>query len=231
VLTIAAWYGMLLLLHHGRLQQVKVLSLVTFWLAVTVMAVVYGGLRGPAVVTYLSVVFAASLILGAHAGSGFAAFSLLAIAGMLWAEARGLMPVGLVEPTPHLVWAGLTANLVLAALFVYLAAGNIYLANAIKYGDNLNARYDTIAPTFVDDLIAPIVKVREQDTDIFNICGSAVKTSALVDEIARVIKKSHKNIETSKHNLIGSNKLAKERLGYEETALNRAIEISFETFK
>ncbi len=130
VLMIAAWYGMLFLLHQGRLQRVKVLSLLAFWLVVTAMAVVYAGLHGPAVVTYLIVIFAAGLILGARAGSVFAALSLLSVAGMLWAETRGLMPVGLVEPTPRLVWAGLTANLVLAALFVYLVASNINQALA-----------------------------------------------------------------------------------------------------
>lgn len=124
-LVIPAWYGMLLLLHRGRLQQVRILSLVVFWLAVTVMTVLYGGLRGSAVVTYLIVVLAAGLILGARAGSLFAALSLFSVAAMLWAEARGLNPTPLVEPTPLMLWAGLTVNLILAALLVRLAASNI----------------------------------------------------------------------------------------------------------
>jgi PAS domain S-box-containing protein len=129
-LVIPAWYGMLLLLHRGRLQQVRVLSVSVFWLAVTVMTVSYGGLHGSAVVTYLVVVVAAGLILGARAGSIFVALSLLSATAMLWAEARGLMPAALVEPTPLILWAGLTVNLILAALLVRLAASNISQALA-----------------------------------------------------------------------------------------------------
>jgi UDP-glucose 4-epimerase len=111
--------------------------------------------------------------------------------------------------------------------------GYIYeLVNAIKYGDEFKGKYDNIAPTFVDDVVAPLLRIRElKDSDIYNICGSAVRTDGLVEEVARVVQKSHKKIETGKYGLVGNNALAKEKLGYTETALNKAIEISFENFK
>ena len=114
-----------------------------------------------------------------------------------------------------------------------LEQGYIFeLANAIKYGDNYTAKYSSITPTFIDDAVTPVLRVRGQkDSDIFNICGSRVKTDAVVEEIGRVIQKSHKKIETGKYSLIGANTLAKEQLGYSETALSKAIEISFEHLK
>ena len=114
-----------------------------------------------------------------------------------------------------------------------LEQGYVYeLANAIKYGDKCNTKFGRVTPTFVDDAVLPMIKVREQkETDVFNICGSSVKTDALVEEIGRVVQKSHRKIEPGKHSLVGSNTLAKERLGYSETALSKGIEISFEHLK
>lgn len=114
-----------------------------------------------------------------------------------------------------------------------LEQGYVYdLANTIRFGDKPKGRYEAITPTFVDDLVAPLIRVREQqDANVFNICGSVVRTSMLVDEIARVIQKSPKKMETENRSLVGSNTQAKAKLGYIETSLSKAIEISFENFK
>jgi len=122
---ILAWHGALLLLHRGRVQQGGVLFLSTFWLAVTGMVIVYGGLGGPAIVTYIVAIFAAGLLLGTRSALAFAALSLVSITAMLWAEFAGILPQDLVELTPAMIWGGLFTNLVLAAFLVSLAAENI----------------------------------------------------------------------------------------------------------
>jgi len=111
--------------------------------------------------------------------------------------------------------------------------GYVYeLAKAIKCGDKLNGRYDRITPTFVDDVVMPLLRTREQlDSNIFNVCGSVVKADGLAEEIARIVQKSHKELETGRHCLVGNNTLVREKLGYIETALNKAIDISFEAFE
>jgi hypothetical protein len=53
----------------------------------------------------------------------------------------------------------------------------------------------------------------------------------LVDEIAGVIQKSPTEMEIENCSLVGSNTQAKAKLGYTETSLHKAIEISFENFK
>jgi nucleoside-diphosphate-sugar epimerase len=114
-----------------------------------------------------------------------------------------------------------------------LEQGYVYeLADAIRHGNGFNAKYRSITPTFIDDAVGPMIKVRDQqDTDIFNICGSTVEVDDFIDVIAQVMQTSHQKIEPGKHNLVGNNNLAKERLGYSETALNKALETSFEHFK
>jgi PAS domain S-box-containing protein len=123
--VIPAWFGALLLLRRGRVQQAGMLFLVVLWLAVTAMVIVYGGLGGSAVVTYLVVIFAAGLLLGTRAGLFFSTLSLIAVTGVLWAEISGILPDELAELTPTMIWGGLVTNLILAALLVRLAAGNI----------------------------------------------------------------------------------------------------------
>ena len=111
--------------------------------------------------------------------------------------------------------------------------GYVYeMAKAIKKGDPLNGKYDRITPTFVGDVVTPLLRVREQtDTNVFNICGTAVKVEGLVEEIARVIQKPHKQLEPGRQSLVGNNMLVREKLGYIETALNKAINISFGNFE
>jgi len=127
---IPCWLGALLLLRRGRVQQSGILYLATLWLAITAMAVLYGGLSGSAVVTYLVVIFAAGLLLGTRAGFVFAALSLVAITAMLWAEYADILPHDLIELTPAMIWGGLVTNLFLAALLVSLAARSINRALA-----------------------------------------------------------------------------------------------------
>jgi PAS domain S-box-containing protein len=127
-IMILAWLATLLLLRRGQVRQAGALFLATFWVAVTGMAVVYGGLRGSAVVAYPVVIFAAGLLLGIRAAFGFAALSLISVTAMLGAEYAGILPHNLVALTPGMVWSGLVTNLLLAVFLVSLAAGSIHRA-------------------------------------------------------------------------------------------------------
>ncbi len=114
-----------------------------------------------------------------------------------------------------------------------LEQGYIYeIAKAIKHGDAVNGKYARITPTFVGDAVAPLIKVRtQQEPGVFNICGSAIKAEELSDEIARIIQKSYNKAGRGKFTLIGDNARAKAKLDYSETALNQALQISFDHFK
>ncbi|MEJ2210595.1 MAG: PAS domain S-box protein, partial [Anaerolineae bacterium] len=128
---ILAWLLARWWLRRGRVQLAGVLFLATFWMAVTAMALVHGGLRSSAVVTYPIVIFAAGLLLGISAATGFAVVSLISVTAMLWAEYAGILPHDLMVLTPGMIWGGLVTNVLLAGFLVSLAASSINRALAL----------------------------------------------------------------------------------------------------
>jgi nucleoside-diphosphate-sugar epimerase len=106
-----------------------------------------------------------------------------------------------------------------------------YLPNlykSIKSGDIVETEYSMISPTFINDVVEPMVKLREiKGNEIFNICGSPVKVRFLVDSIKEISGKSPKKISIGKIELYGDNSKAKTTLGYKETPLEEALKDSF----
>ena len=92
----------------------------------------------------------------------------------------------------------------------------------------LNTEYRIISPTFIDDMIDPLMKLRDIDGhETYNICGSAVSVGDMIDKIKYISAGSPKKINLGKLELTGNNTKAKELLSYEETPLNEAIKESF----
>ncbi len=106
-----------------------------------------------------------------------------------------------------------------------------YISNlhqSIKSGDNIETEYSVISPTFINDTIEPLIKLREiKGNQIFNICGSPVKVEVLIDEVKKICRKSPKKVSVGKTELTGDSSKAKEILGYRETFLNEALKSSF----
>ena len=106
-----------------------------------------------------------------------------------------------------------------------------YISNlhqSIKSGDNIETEYSVISPTFINDTIEPLIKLREiKGNQIFNICGNPVKVEVLIDEVKKICGKSPKKVSVGKTELTGDSSKAKEILGYRETFLNEALKSSF----
>jgi nucleoside-diphosphate-sugar epimerase len=106
------------------------------------------------------------------------------------------------------------------------------LVQAVMSEQAIDAQYGIFSPTFGDDIVEPLMKMREQKgSTICNICGSPVKVKELVEEVKQVLQKSPKNVVPGKITLTGKNTYAKEQLGYRETALREAISHSFNALK
>jgi len=102
------------------------------------------------------------------------------------------------------------------------------LHKSIKSGSSIDTEYSIVSPTFVDDAVAPLMKLRQiNGNNIFNICGSPVKTESLVDKFREICGRSPKKMRIGKTELFGDNSKAKEILGYTETPLEKALKISF----
>lgn len=102
------------------------------------------------------------------------------------------------------------------------------LCKAISNGSHVDTEYRTISPTFVDDVVSPLMRLRDIDGhEVFNICGSPVSVDDLIDKIKYICAGSPKKINVGKLELTGNNAKAQEILGYQETSLNVAIKSSF----
>ncbi len=106
-----------------------------------------------------------------------------------------------------------------------------YIANlvqSIQTESLIETEYGVIAPTFIDDIIEPLIQIREiKGTQIFNICGSPIQVRAFVDEILKISNKTPKNVKIGMTELSGNNAKAKELLGYKETPIQDALKNSF----
>ncbi len=109
--------------------------------------------------------------------------------------------------------------------------GQGYISNlykSIESGDSIDTEYSVVSPTFIDDAVAPLMKLREiNGNKTFNICGSSVKTRALVDKMQEICGRSVYKVRIGEAKLSGNNSKAKEILGYTETPLEKALKISF----
>ena len=106
------------------------------------------------------------------------------------------------------------------------------LANAVESGVPIESYYLTVSPTFGDDIVGPLLKVRDQkEAGTYNLCGSAVAVSTIVEEMGKIIGKEPKKVEIGKSELTGTCKVAREKLGYAETPIRDALERSFKQMK
>jgi nucleoside-diphosphate-sugar epimerase len=102
------------------------------------------------------------------------------------------------------------------------------VAHAIKSSQDINLEYNVIAPTFTDDVVDPIIKIRGQkDAQIHNICGSAVPIDALIADMNSIIQRSPGKVQTRPIQISGNNAKARELLGYKETPLHEALKSCF----
>ncbi|MEO0136115.1 MAG: NAD(P)-dependent oxidoreductase [candidate division WOR-3 bacterium] len=80
--------------------------------------------------------------------------------------------------------------------------------------------YAIICPTLIDDVIEPLIKLRELPGSIvYNICGSPVPLPQLISEIESTTGRTVKNKKTGKTVLCGNCQKAIGELGFKETPL------------
>ena len=102
------------------------------------------------------------------------------------------------------------------------------LAQLVMTGDSIETEYNTIGPTFIDDAVEPLLKMREiKGSQIYNISGSPCRVETLVDEIKAILSKSPKKVNVGKLELFGDSSKAKGTLGYKETPIQEALKAAF----
>jgi len=106
------------------------------------------------------------------------------------------------------------------------------MARAIESGEPFESHYGRVSPTFGDDVITPLIAIRDRkEPGIYNICGSAVEVKAIAEMIADVLGKSATSVRPGKYVLCGDSGPVREKVGFAETPLNKALGRSFEDTK
>lgn len=108
-----------------------------------------------------------------------------------------------------------------------LQQGYLYnLIESIKNTGIVETDYEIICPTLIDDIIEPLIKLRDQSgNSVYNICGTSILVSELIKEISSATSKSPKKSSTGKTILCGNCSKAKSELGYKETSLKNGIQM------
>jgi nucleoside-diphosphate-sugar epimerase len=102
------------------------------------------------------------------------------------------------------------------------------IMQSIASGGGIDTVYKMIAPTFIDDSIEPLVKLRDvKGNETFNMCGSTVEVNKLMDEIQKLSGKSSAKVTAGTIELSGNNTRAQEMLGYREAPVEEALKRAF----
>jgi PAS domain S-box-containing protein len=114
--------------HLGRTRLASLLLAVELWLIVTLVLLTGGGLRSPAVATYLLIVFGTGLLLGEIAGILMGLLCSLTAFVLAWLEMTGRLPVNQVRDTALSLWVAQVLYIVLMISLQFLATRTIKLA-------------------------------------------------------------------------------------------------------
>jgi len=102
------------------------------------------------------------------------------------------------------------------------------LFQLIRSGDSIDTEYRIISPTLIDDILMPLVKIREiHGNEVFNICGGSIEVKTLIEKIEKLCNRSPKKTNVGRVELTGDNAKARKLLSYTEAPLDKALANSF----
>jgi GAF domain-containing protein len=129
----------LALMHRGHVQSASILLSSLFWGIITLSAVIAGGVRSTSYGIYILVILTAGLLLGLRAAVIFIALSFLSGLGMLYAEAKGILPQPFIDNTSVSIWTVQIVSFGAATALLSLATRRIHqaLENARRYATEL----------------------------------------------------------------------------------------------
>jgi len=92
------------------------------------------------------------------------------------------------------------------------------LVESVKTNGTIETEFGTITPTYADDVVGPLLKVRGVNDAVgFNLCGKPLPVTEVVRIIEGALNKTARKVVTGKAELTGDNAKAKEMLGLSET--------------
>ena len=117
VLTLLLTLVVQYLMRSGRVRLASVIQSSVFWLMLSCLSIVDGGIRSASVSGYVLAVVMAGLLLGSRVGFGVAGLSVVVTLGLVYAGSIDKLPP-YVELSPWVMWVNQSANFVLVAVMM-----------------------------------------------------------------------------------------------------------------
>lgn len=147
-------HGAIMIMRRGLVLIASLILTVTLWAIATFLVLVSGGVSSPHVLTYLSVVLIAGLVVGGRGGILFALLSVALTLGISFLTIQHRLPKTTLEvQTPFSIWVVLAINLIIVAMFQYMAWSSLH--RALERANQL-ALEATEANTYKTRLIARV---------------------------------------------------------------------------
>lgn len=103
-----------------------------------------------------------------------------------------------------------------------------HLFQSVKSGDSIETEYKTITTTFADDIVGPLLRMRDvKESDTYNICGEAIGIENLVNRMTALCESSPKKVAVGKIELTGNCAKAQKELDFTPTPLDDALKRTF----
>ncbi|MBN1311446.1 MAG: hypothetical protein JXB30_08505 [Anaerolineae bacterium] len=142
------------IMRRGYVLIASFILATVLWLGATFLVYISDGLNGPHILTYITVVLIAGLLVGGRIGIIFAILSMALSLGISYLNVHRLLPsTPLGVQTPLSIWFILAANLVVVAIFQYQALES--LNRALKRANRL-AQEATEANDYKSKLLARV---------------------------------------------------------------------------
>ncbi|MCP4543832.1 MAG: methyl-accepting chemotaxis protein [Chloroflexi bacterium] len=135
VITLLLALGVQYLMRRDRVWLASVIQSFVFWLMVSYLSIIYGGIRADTVSCYILAVVMSGLLLGSRVGFGVAGMSVVVTLAMVYAESIGKLPPH-IEPLPWITWVSESANFILVAVMVHVTIRSLHDALERAHSSN-----------------------------------------------------------------------------------------------
>ena len=199
IIALVFEFGLLVLVQSRRLQLASGILTSLLWAAVVIEVTLHGGLRDPGFGAFAAIILIAGLTMGIRGGLIFAVLTLVASAGLAFAENQGYLSAYVNVPIPS-VLLFYSLELITVGLLFYLAVRNVStITRRVEDKEKAGQETNLLLETSQADL--------KQRTSILEKSNITLQTVAAVSRITNEVKSEEDLLEQSAHLLVEQNKL------------------------
>jgi GAF domain-containing protein len=180
--------GALVLMHRGYVQFASLIAVSVQWVAYAALVLVTGGMTSVMSVGLITATVMAGLLLGGPAALAVAGLSILAGLGIVYIESAGLLPPSFTILNASSAWLALSANLIEAAVILYLAARSLNqaLRSARHFAAELQGQRERLEQT-VEERTRDLARRAQYLETTTTVARDAASVLNLQDLLSRAV--------------------------------------------